>query len=297
MPVGAKEIAYGHGRQSPEDENMMNLPDRYIYNTAFAVLFASGLGYIFYFNTQREAFRRFAISAAAAGFACLTAILVLGIVSAGRFAVFGLLGSLIFFSWLVILLYLLVEKRSGNSANAIFVVPVVVVLLGLGTFLDSGARPLPPALNSYWLGIHVTFCFLAYACFVLCFCFALLYLWQEREVKSRKVDRYFFRLPSLGFLDNLGYRTAAYGFVFLSLGLISGSVWAQRAWGSFWSWDPKETWSLVLWLVYLLYLHGRFAKGYKGRRCAYLAIAGFAVMLFTYLGASFLFRGLHSYLQ
>lgn len=267
-----------------------------IYNLCFFCFFASGLSYIFYFNNQLIKWRRLGMLLSAFGFFALTAVLAMRILTSGAFSVFGLYESLLFFSWLIIVLYLFVERKANNSVNAIFVLPLVVVLLSGARFFDSSVKLLPPALQSYWLGIHVTFCFLGYACFVLGFCFAVLYLWQEREVKSRKVDRYFFRLPSLGLLDSLGYRTIAYGFIFLSLGIISGSVWAQRAWGSFWSWDPKETLSLILWLIYLVYLHGRLSQGWKGRRCAFLAIAGFIVMLFTYLGVSFILPGLHSYL-
>jgi cytochrome c-type biogenesis protein CcsB len=267
-----------------------------LFNCAFLVLFASGVLYIQFFVNQRNAFRLLAYTLALLGFGALTSVLAVRTFVAGAFSVFGLYESLLFFAWLIIAAHLLIERRTGNSVNAIFVLPLVVMLLGGAKFIDSALRPLPPALQSHWLGIHVTFCFLGYACFVLGFCCAVLYLWQEAEVKSRNVDRYFFRLPSLGLLDSMGYKTVALGFVFLSLGIISGSVWALRAWGSFWNWDPKETWSLILWLVYLVYLHGRVARGWKGRRSAYCAIAGFIVMIFTYLGVSFLFSGLHSYL-
>jgi cytochrome c-type biogenesis protein CcsB len=267
-----------------------------IFNGAFVAAFGSGVFYVLYFMTQRVPWRRLGYVMTLCALCMLTAILVLRAVAAQSFSVFGLYESLIFFSWLIIGIYLFVARRTGNSVNAIFVLPLVVVLLGFAKFIDNAVRPLPPALRSSWLGFHVTTCFLGYACFVLAFCFAVLYLWQERELKSRKVDRFFFRLPSVGLLDSLGYKTVAFGFVFLSLGLISGSVWAQRAWGSFWSWDPKETWSLILWLVYLVYLHGRASRGWKGRKGAYLAVAGFIIMLFTYLGVAFLLPGLHSYL-
>jgi cytochrome c-type biogenesis protein CcsB len=167
--------------------------------------------------------------------------------------------------------------------------------MGYALILDSKIRPLSPALKSPWLGIHTTLCFLSYACFLMAFCFGIMYLWQEREVKSRKIDVFFFRLPSLGLMDRLGYRAIAFGFLFLTLGIISGSIWAQRAWGSFWSWDPKETWSLIVWLIYLVYLHGRIMAGWRGRKSAYIAIIGFLSVIFTYFGVSFLLSGLHSY--
>jgi cytochrome c-type biogenesis protein CcsB len=267
-----------------------------LFNGAFVSSFCAGLFYVLYFMTQRSVWRRLGYAGAIAALCMLTAVLALRAVASRSFSVFGLYESLIFFSLLILAIYFLVARRTGNSVNAIFVLPLVALLLGFAKFIDNAVRPIPPALQSHWLGIHVSFCFLGYACFVLAFCFAVLYLWQEREIKSRKVDGYFFRLPSMGLLDSLGYKTAASGFVFLSLGLITGSIWAQRAWGSFWSWDPKETWSLITWLVYLVYLHGRLTRGWKGRKSAYIAIAGFIIMLFTYLGVSFLLPGLHSYL-
>ena len=269
---------------------------RFSCDLVFAVFFASGLFYILYFLTQRTLWRTLGYVLAMTAFCGLTAVLAARIQTQRLFPVFGLYESLLFFSWLIIAAYLFMARNTENNVHAMLVLPLVAVLLGLAKFIDSAIRPLPPALRSPWLGIHVTFCFLGYACFVLSFCFAVLYLWQEREVKSRNVDRFFFRLPSLGLLDSLGYKTIASGFVFLSLGLISGSLWAQRAWGSFWNWDPKETWSLILWLVYLVYLHGRLTRGWKGRRSAYLAIAGFVIMFFTFLGVSFFFPGLHSFL-
>jgi cytochrome c-type biogenesis protein CcsB len=267
-----------------------------IFNAAFVSSFGSGVFYVLYFMTQRLFWRRLGSAMTIFALCMLTAVLGLRAAASQSFAVFGLFESLVFFSWVILGIYLFVARRAGNSVNAIFVLPLVAVLLGFAKFIDNAVRPLPPALQSRWLGIHVTFCFLGYACFVLAFCFAVLYLWQERELKSRKVDRYFFRLPSVGLLDSLGYKMVAFGFVFLSLGIISGSVWAQRAWGSFWSWDPKETWSLITWLVYLVYLHGRLTRGWIGRKSAYVAILGFILMIFTYLGVSFLLPGLHSYL-
>lgn len=267
-----------------------------LFNAAFWALFAGACLYILHFIDQRRFIRILARSLVLTGFVFLSSVLALRSFSAGGFSVLGLHESLLFFAWLLVAGFWVSELKSGSSVNAIIAMPLVAALLGAARFVDSAVKPIPPALQSRWLGLHVTSCFVGYACFVLGFCFAVLYLWQEAEIKSRRVDENFFRLPSLGMLDAMGYKTIALGFIALSIGIISGSVWAQRAWGTFWSWDPKETWALLLWLVYLAYLHGRVTRGWKGRRSAYYAIAGFFVMIFTYLGSSFLFRGLHSYL-
>ncbi len=192
---------------------------------------------------------------------------------------------------------LISERKQRQWCDGVFVLPLVLSLTVYAGFLNSAIVPLPPALKSPWMAAHVSFCFISYACFTLALIFAVMFLWQEKELKSRKIDGFFFRLPSLEFLDRLGYRVVVFGFIFLSLGIVSGSVWAQQAWGSFWSWDPKETWSLALWMLYLVYLHSRLMFGWRGKRSAYLAIIGFGIMLFTYLGVSFFLPGQHSYLS
>jgi cytochrome c-type biogenesis protein CcsB len=211
------------------------------------------------------------------------------------FAVSGLYESLSFFAWIIVLVFIISEFRSNQHIDGVFVLPLAVSLVAYASVLNSDIKPLPAVLRSPWMAVHVTLCFLSYACFTLAFCFAVMYIWQEKELKSRKIDVFFFRLPAIEFLDRLGYRAVVFGFVFLSLGIVSGSIWAQKAWGTFWSWDPKETFSLVLWLLYLVYLHGRMF--WRGKKSAYLAIIGFLVMLFTYLGVSLFLPGLHSYLS
>lgn len=267
-----------------------------LFSAAFMFFLAGGVMYVLYFLKQTPLLRLFGYGACVCAFAALTPVIILRMSAAGSFSVSGLYDSLLFLAWSIAGVYLFLERKGSDSVHAIFVLPLVSILLGAARFIDSAVRPVPSALQSPLLGIHVTLCFLGYACFVLGFCFAILYLWQEKEVKSKNVDRYFFRLPSLGLLDSLGYKTVAAGFILFSLGIAIGSVWAHAAWGSFWSWDPKQTSSLVLWLVYVSYFQGRLARGWKGRRSAYLAIAGFIVMVFTYVGVLLMPDGLHAYL-
>ncbi|HRZ14281.1 MAG TPA: c-type cytochrome biogenesis protein CcsB [Candidatus Omnitrophota bacterium] len=258
---------------------------------------ASAAGYALYFLTQRPRVHAAGFWTGTAGLLMHTVILIARGLNSRGLPLSGLYESLSFFAWSIMLIYVLTERRSRSPVNGIFVLPLVNLLMFSALRMDNAVHPLPPALQSPWLGVHVSLCFLGYACFVLAFCFAVMYLWQESEVKSRKVDGFFFRLPSLELLDNLGYRSIVFGFIFLTLGIISGSFWAQKAWGRFWSWDPKETWSLILWLVYVVYLHGRLMRGWHGKKSAYLAIIGFMAMVFTYLGVNFLLPGLHSYLR
>ena len=270
---------------------------QFFFNLLLFIYVCSAVGYFTFFITQKTRFGLTGFALALAGWVLHAGLIVYRSLVFRSFAVSNLYESLNFFAWIIILVYVISEYRQRQGADGVFVLPLVVLLVAFAAVLNSKIRPLPPVLQSPWMAVHVTLCFLSYACFTLALVFAVMYLWQEKELKSRKIDTFFFRLPPLEFLDRLGYRTIVFGFIFLSLGIVTGSVWAQQAWGTFWSWDPKETWSLVMWLLYLVYLHCRLMSGWRGKKSAYLAIIGFGVMLFTYIGVSFLLPGIHSYLQ
>ena len=197
--------------------------------------------------------------------------------------------SLIFFSWCLPALALMAFRRYLKGYLGALVAMLSTLLLAYASFgVDSQIRPLMPALKSNWLLIHVVTAFLGYAAFALAFGSALLYLHKERYPQAS--------LLPLPLLDSLIYRTTVLGFLLLTLGIATGAVWAETAWGRYWSWDPKETWSLITWLIYAALLHARLLKGWQGRRIAWLAVLGFMAVLFTYFGVSFLLSGLHSYL-
>jgi cytochrome c-type biogenesis protein CcsB len=155
--------------------------------------------------------------------------------------------------------------------------------------------PIPPALRSFWLPVHSTLSFIGEAILGLAFSVGIMYLIQENQIKKKKWGGFLHRLPSLKTLDDLNYLCISFGFPFLTLGIITGSIWAEYAWGSYWSWDPKETWSLITWFIYAALLHGRLNIGWRGRRAALFSIIGFGVVLFTFLGVNILIPGLHSY--
>ncbi|MGA1865424.1 MAG: c-type cytochrome biogenesis protein CcsB, partial [bacterium] len=152
-----------------------------------------------------------------------------------------------------------------------------------------------PALQSNWLLIHVVTCFFGYAAFAIAFGFSIMYLIKHGHEKDGLKTGFISLLPSSQVLDDLEYKAVAVGFPFLTLGIITGAAWAHYAWGSYWSWDPKETWSLITWFVYAAFLHARFTAGWRGKRTAILSILGFLFVLMTYFGVSFLLGGLHSY--
>ncbi len=198
--------------------------------------------------------------------------------------------SLVFFSWCLACLTLFFYHRYGeNFLGVVGGLLASLVLAYASLSVDSSIKPLMPALKSNWLLIHVITCFLGYAAFGLAFGAALLYLIQAFTSRPKT--------PAPPLMDRLIYRAAVIGFIFLTLGILTGAVWAETAWGRYWSWDPKETASLITWLIYAALLHARLVQGWQGRPIAWLAVAGFGAVLFTYFGVSFLLTGLHSYLN
>jgi cytochrome c-type biogenesis protein CcsB len=204
--------------------------------------------------------------------------------------------SLIFFSWTIVLLYLIIEWRIKSRNLGAFVMPFAFIAISYASFspnVNSRIQPLIPALQSNWLISHVITCFFGYAAFTIACGLALMYLIKGLG-RTEESSVFFKLLPNRDILDELSYHSVVIGFIFLTLGIITGSVWAYSAWGSYWSWDPKETWSLITWLIYAAMLHSRLIRGWRGKRMAIMSIIGFASVLFTYFGVNLL-PGLHSY--
>ncbi len=204
--------------------------------------------------------------------------------------------SLIFFSWTIVLLYLIIEWRIKSRNLGAFVMPFAFIAIAYASFspnVTSRIQPLIPALQSNWLITHVITCFFGYAAFAIACGLGLMYLIKGLG-RAEGSSAFFKLLPNRDILDELSYHSVVIGFIFLTLGIITGSVWAYSAWGSYWSWDPKETWSLITWLIYAAMLHSRLIRGWKGKRMAIMSIIGFASVLFTYFGVNLL-PGLHSY--
>lgn len=202
--------------------------------------------------------------------------------------------SLIFFAWAAMLFYWIVEWRTRNRSLGTFVVPVAFLLMAFASLspaVDHRIQPLIPALQSNWLTVHVLTCFLGYAAFTAAFGLGVMFFLKRHGGSSRFIGL----IPAAEDLDELMYQSVVLGFVLLTLGIMTGSVWAHYAWGAYWSWDPKETWSLITWLVYAALLHARYVRGWRGGRIALLSVVGFGAVLITYLGVNYL-PSLHSYL-
>jgi len=215
--------------------------------------------------------------------------------SAGHIPITNLFESLSFFSFVTVCVFLAFELKYNIRVLGVFVAPVALVFAVFSAVLPGHLRPLAPALNSGWLPVHTLLLFFGYAVFAVAFGAGIMYLLMERELKAKRIGPVFRRLPSLDVLDDINNRCLKIGFPLLTLGIITGSIWASLAWGSYWSWDPKEVWSLITWLLYAALLHGRITVGWRGRKAAILAIVGFCSILFTFLGVNLLMPGLHSY--
>ncbi len=201
--------------------------------------------------------------------------------------------SLVFFSWAIIIFYLFLELKFKNRIIGAFATPFAFVAMAYASFVSSEITPLVPALQSNWLIAHVITCFIGYAAFSVACGLGIMYLLKSGRPKTGQgvIDT----LPDLKVIDDITHKTIIFGFLWLSAGIITGAIWANSAWGTYWSWDPKETWSLITWFVYASSLHARFVRGWGGKRIAWLAIIGFISVIFTYFGVNFLLSGLHSY--
>jgi cytochrome c-type biogenesis protein CcsB len=178
----------------------------------------------------------------------------------------------------------------------VFVITPVLLTMGLAvTVLYTDAEQLQPALQSYWLVIHVVAAVTSAGVFTVGAAVSLLYLAQERAERRGTPNRFTERLPSAASLDRLAYRVHAFVFPLWTFAVIAGAIWAESAWGRYWGWDPKETWAFITWVVYAAYLHARATAGWKGRRAAAIALTGFGCFLFNYFVINLVVTGLHSY--
>ncbi len=208
--------------------------------------------------------------------------------------------SVVFFAWSIVLIYLLMDLKYRQRAVGAFVIPLSFFgMIWAQLSLSDSIEPLVPALQSNWLTYHVITCFLGYAGFGVAFGASIMYLIkvgkEEKSDPDSPAGGILSIFPSARVLDDINYKAIMIGFPLLTLGIITGAAWANYAWGTYWSWDPKETWSLIVWFIYAAFLHARFTRGWVGRKAAWLSIIGFGSTIFCYLGVNLVLSGLHSY--
>tara|TARA_Y100000589_G_scaffold176720_1_gene167553 strand:- start:1269 stop:2195 length:927 start_codon:yes stop_codon:yes gene_type:complete len=239
-------------------------------------------------------------------------------VISSHFPISNIFESLCFLSWGLTFSQLLLEREYESPIIPALANPIALFTLGFACFILPDdlrlSSNLVPALRSSWLVMHVSVVMLSYAALIIgsCLSASVLFIDSDKSLQIRsnsigiggyKISTFKpneesakpFNFSHLEKIDTLSYRSILVGFVLLTLGLISGAVWANEAWGTWWSWDPKETWALISWLFYASYLHMRISKGWQGRKPAFLATSGFFIILICYLGVNFWGVGLHSY--
>lgn len=241
----------------------------------------------------------------------------------GYFPLSNLYESLLFLTWGLTFIQILLERQIQNKLIGAINTPIALFIIAFASFFlpteMQQATPLVPALRSNWLMMHVTIMMLSYSSLIIGSLLSILFLiisyGQEIKLKGNATDRFIFnsnikfqnsktnhkssilnnQLNFLESIDNLSYRIIGLGFPMLTVGIIAGAVWANEAWGSYWSWDPKETWALITWLIFASYLHSRFTRSWTGKKPAILASIGFLIIWICYLGVNFLGKGLHTY--
>lgn len=257
------------------------------------VLYGLGLLHsIFGFYRKRQVFVTLALAMVSCGFVSHTLYLLLLGLNVRHLPITNLSESLSFFAWCITLTFIITLLRFRISVLGAFVLPLVSLLMIASEFIWEENHTIPPLLKSRWLYFHVSVAFLAYAAFFLTFISAIMYLIQEKELKAKNFRFLYFRLPSLQVCDELLRRSLYFGFILMSVTIMTGALWAQQAWGRYWSWDPKETASLVTWAIYLVLINYRLSAAWRGRWASYISIVGFISMLFTF-GIN---KGLHTYL-
>ena len=263
-----------------------------LFTVAVAAYLMATVMYFIFFSMKKDKVGDWAGHIITIGFVVHTLALIVRGVGASRLPLTNQYEFATSFAWGIALCYLVFMKKYGFRAMGVFVAPVVFLIIGYAAMQNREVNELMPALQSNWLAIHVSTAIISYGGFGVAFGVSMLYLFREKMATDEFRQR---EIPALERLDLISYRAISLCFLFLTLVIITGAIWAERAWGRYWSWDPKETWSLITWIIYALYLHMRLTKGWKGKKAAWFAVIGFICVIFTYIGVNTLLPGLHSY--
>ena len=268
-----------------------------LFTATYIIYSVAVILYLVYFSSQnkqvRITARRFLVGAGV----CHLALLVFRYIEAGHTPLTTHHDTVSFFALSITWAFLSFRWRYRIKNFGTFVSLVIFALMTVAFFSSRTINQLPPALQSSWLPVHASIAILANGFLALGFCGGIMYLIQDRELKKKRFTLFYHRLPSLESLDQLNQHCLSIGFPLLTLGIITGSLWAKQAWGSYWHWDPKETWSLITWFIYAGLLHQRLAIGWRGKRSAIMSVIGFLAVLFTLWGVNFLLPGVHTYVR
>ena len=253
----------------------------------------SSAGYVIYFFNQKDYFQKAGYTLLLIGFVFHCVSIGYGILTSGKLPAGTLHETLFVAGWALAGVFLMLRYRFHLKILGIVAAPLSAVIMIIVFLLPSRPQEAGSLLNSVWLGIHIVTVFVGEASFALACGTGALYLAQERAIKTKRHKFFYKRLPSLNLLDSTGYACIVVGFALLTIGLMTGFVYAKSVWGRFWGWDVKEIWSAISWLLYAALLHQRVVLGWRGRRAAVMSIIGFLVLLFTFFGVNFLMESHH----
>ena len=263
-----------------------------LFTIVMLLYFAALVIYFCFIAIKRDGLAKAAVIAQGAGLALHTIALICRGIGAGRLPLTNQYEFATCFAWGLCLVSLIFVVRFRFPVLGAFAAPVIFLVIGYAAMQSREVRELMPALRSNWLAFHVSTAIIAYGAFGVSFVLSIIFLFRDRMKARGFLDQH---IPNREKLDAISYRSVSLGLLFLTFTIITGAIWAERAWGSYWSWDPKETWSLVTWLIYAVYLHLRLRRGWEGRAAAIFAVAGFICVMFTYIGVNTLLPGVHSY--
>jgi len=239
----------------------------------------------------RKRWTTLGVAAAIGGLAALTGTIAVRWLSTGHAPVMRDYENALVAAWISVGFFILIWARWRNLALiGLVVLPLVMLTLGYGIMSTPKLEPLTPPFRSGWLWVHVIFAWLAYSAYTIAASIGALYLWKERQAGSNPAPE---QLPSLEVLDEQGFHFVIFGFITQAVMIVAGSIWASSLWGSYWSWDPIESWSLASWLAYGVYLHLRTTYGWRGKRMAWIAVGALVLVIISFFGMTIVRSSFH----
>lgn len=284
------------------------------FTITFILYILASIGFFVFLASSKDKVGKYAVLTSVLGFIVHTCAMILRIIESKRLPFSNQFEFANSFTWGIVLCYLVIYFIYRFIAVGAFVMPLAFLMMGYASMLPKTIKPLMPALQSRWLTIHVGTAIVSYGSFAVAAGLSVMYL-----INSYKKDKIVAiagtkgidgdldngynddksssknTLPNEEICDYLSYRVIAFGYLMLTLVIVTGMIWAKSAWARYWGWDPKETWSLITWIIYSTYLHLRFNRGWKGKTAAWFAVIGFVCVIFTFIGVNILLPGIHSY--
>ncbi len=274
--------------------------DWILYLTATTFYALSSIVYIISFVFKKEEKIKFAISIAIGGLLFHSISIALRWIETGHGPYISMYEVLSKYAWFSIVIFLLVQYKYDKLRIAGFIVlPASLLLMAVGSTYSRDIQMIPASLRSYWLIAHVGFSSLAFGSLLVAAGIAVLYLLKEKNLMygpsgTQRISSFYEKLPDIKVMDDLMYRFVASGFLFLTIMIGAGAVWANQTWGRYWGWDPIETWSLIVWFIYGICLHLRMNVGWSGRKIAWFIIFSIFVLAFSIFGIGYVYSGLHT---